>query len=214
MVFSLAEKNLIFNLVENHEKNGILKSRDNSRAIKGMKDTIWNGIYENFIASSVSQQKWSIGQVKECFKNKCKKVKSDVCEIKKLTKMTGGGKGPIDLSEQEQKIADFLGDELKPLDNPFDSDAAAFKEDEVIPLSFSTPEDKVKKRKIASDLPATSKRDLEHAAFMEKMELEKKVLHSKLDLIASKKYLIDLKIRKLSDNETTFINVDGSIMTD
>lgn len=51
-----------------------------------------------------------------------KKVKTNVAELRREQKKTGGGPTPAKLSQNDQKMADLLGDELMPLDNEFDSD--------------------------------------------------------------------------------------------
>jgi len=183
-------------------------------------------VHEKFVSSGVVQREWSISQLKDCFRNMTKKVKMNAGEKRKYSKATGGGPPVIDLSANDQKLVSILGDELKSLDNPFDSDANYHNSCEVIDCKVLEVDVKpiidtpfIKKRKVGDSDTHQKKsfREDEHDLFMKKMEAELKVsemqqkkidtethlLELQIALMQKKHEVADHKIKKLTEQEYT-----------
>ena len=90
----------------------------------------------------------------------------------------------------------MIGDTIKPVDNPFDFDSKFFSQTEVFMVDENSQHSLAEKPKKTSKKRKYVSPD-EQSVFIEKIELEKEVLHQKLVNMKKKEILIDLKIRKI-----------------
>jgi hypothetical protein len=218
--FNNSEKDALLDIISHHPDRAVLTSARNDKETITKKNETWDAIHQQFNAK-LKTDKWALHQLKNCFKNYRSDVKKAVSDHKAHQKQTGGG-GPSSLPADISRAQAILNDDLKALDNPFDSDANYYSQDEVIDpdeysrskesagkQQFSTPkrmklddEPQFIRKKAASvkheastPVSVTSFRQKEHEAMMNNMKLEEKKLMLEMDLLEKKGKLMDMKIR-------------------
>ena len=119
--FTPQEKEVLTTIIRTCGEGDVLKSRDNSLKVKDKKDRAWTEIHKQFLSAGVSPVARDIDSLRTCYKNLTNKTKKDFAEYRKEVKMTGGGQNPRVLSSISEAMIDLLGNDLKPLENSFDS---------------------------------------------------------------------------------------------
>ena len=95
------------------------------------KKATWEAIFSSFKQKQGSNVKWDMEQLKTFYKNYRSAIKKTIATHKAHTKETGGG-GPACLPADVSLAHSILGDDLKSLDNPHDSDSAYHTTEETV----------------------------------------------------------------------------------
>lgn len=191
--FTAAENDWLLDRVTKHPQKAQLLSA--VRKDKQRKLELWTALQESFIKSGVSSRDWSVDQVMTWWKNKCSKAKKKKAAHKAAVTKTGGGPPPPVLPAEAEQVMDLMGDAVKPLDNPHDSDAAFFSKDETVPadkwsigknvdvdilhVAGQTHKKKERKPSVTQQAVAEAWREEEHEWIVKKLKLECAVLEKK-----------------------------------
>lgn len=138
-------------------------------------------------------------QLKDKWENNKKKAKKLACDQRKEIYRTGGGVSEAEpLTTNDDKVLEVIADQIKPIENSFDSDRLADKRvcaeviDEVIVVQ-SPPEKK--KIKLASEKEELLEmRKIEHELNMEEKRLKMTLLNLQIEL--SKLKIEEMKAKR------------------
>lgn len=220
--FNEKDYELLIELISHHRDTIMDRRQDYGSLEKRRK--VWSDVTTAFNAGRPFDRHASSDQVKKLWDNLQTKSKNKIAKEKQERRLTGGGTIEVESNDFDQKVAAIIGNELKPYDNPFDSDANhhgddIIKLDDVIKIDNEI-EGKMDKDAIKLDqspLPAIKNRKTRplqntqsteaQELLIQKLKLEIEVLQLKKEVYEEKKVILALKKLTLS-NETIKFDIE------
>ena len=220
--YSDQEKELLIDIISKTADHEILTSPSNTKEAITRKKAVWQHVMKEFACAGGGE--WDLEQIKTWYRNSRRDAKTAVRELKAHRTATGGGPPAADLPADKVRMLQILGDDVKPLDNPNDSDAAYMTDCEVIAadthgIGKKTPQSAGKqspgsflKRKLVvkQELEAAhdsaNQRKQQNEAVMANLKLEHQKISLECDLLAKQIQLVDMKIAR---EQRLMANVTG-----
>jgi hypothetical protein len=216
--FKQLDYELLISLIEEHKD--VITERKYDSISLAKKSKVWDEISKQFNERNPLEPK-TIQQLKKCWENLQNKSKRAAVDEKISRRKTGGGIIDIEATDLESKVNAIMGDELKPLQNPYGSDSK-YHENNVITIDETEPP--LKTTKLSSNVKNETTniesqkcgqiRDEAQKLMVEKLRIEIRILEKKEIIMDSKVELINqMKSYYAKKLEVLNNNISSAIIT-
>jgi len=215
--FKQLDYELLISLIEEHKD--VITERKYDSVSLSKKSKVWDEISKQFNERNPLEPK-TVQQLKKCWENLQNKSKRAVVDEKISRRKTGGGIIDIEATDLECKVNAIMGDELKPLQNPYGSDGK-YHGNDVITIDETEPHLKI--TKLSSNVKKETSfesqkcgqiRDEAQKLMVEKLRIEIRILEKKEIIMDSKVELVNqMKSYYAKKLEVLNNNISSAIIT-